>query len=358
MAAPIRFGMIGAGWRAEFFTRIAAAMPDRFQIVGVHTRDPAKAAAFGVKWTIPVCDSLEALADLEPDFVVLSVSVGAHLDYSRRLHALNLAVLCETPAAPDVAAMTEIWRMVEQGFRIHVAEQYLFQPFHAARLALCQDGRLGKVSVARVSTAHGYHGVSLMRKFLGIGFEDATIRARQFVSPVVQGANRNGPPAEEKIVDGTQVLADFDFGDRLGIFDFTDIQYWSYIRSHRVVIRGERGEIADNEVRWLRDFRTPVVNTLQRRDRGQGGDLDGYWLESIQLGGETVFSNPFWRGRLMDDEVAIATALEKMAAYVRDEGDGPYSFAEAAQDQYLSLLMLEAAKTGETVRTSRQPWAA
>jgi predicted dehydrogenase len=354
---PIRFGLIGGGWRAEFFTRIAAAMPERFRIVGVHGRDPGRISAFGTRWGIAVCDTLEALANLEPEFVVLSVSVKAHVDYGKRLHELGLAVLCETPAAADVASMIEIWRLVEQGLRIHVAEQYVFQPLHAARLALARSGRLGRITSVRVSTAHGYHGVSLMRKFLGIGFEDATITARQFVSPVVEGGGRNGPPLAERIVQSTQVLADFDFGDRLGIFDFTDIQYWSYVRSHRVVIRGERGEIADNEVRTLIDFRTPVFDTLRRRDRGQGGDLDGYWLEAIVLGSETVFANPYWRARLMDDEIAIATALDKMAAYVRGQSEGPYSFADAAQDQYLSLLMLEAAATGEKRKTSRQPWA-
>jgi predicted dehydrogenase len=357
MTDPVRFGLVGGGWRAEFFTRIAAAMPDRFQIVGVHTRDPVKAAAFGAQWRIPVCGTLEALRDKAPDFVVLSVSVGAHLDYAKKLHALGLAVLCETPAAPDLPAMVEIWRLVEQGFRLHIAEQYLFQPFHAARIALARSGKLGTVSFARVSTAHGYHGVSLMRQFLGIGFDNATIRARQFVSPAMQGADRHGAPREEKVIEGTQTLAEFDFGEKLGLFDFTDLQYWSYVRSHRVVIRGERGEIADNEVRYLKDFRTPVVDTLRRRDRGQGGDLDGYWLEAIVLGDETIVANPYWRGRLMDDEIAIAVVLDRMADLARNGGPGPYSYAEGAQDQYLSLLMAEAAKTGETVRSTRQPWA-
>ena len=47
----------------------------------------------------------------------------------------------------------------------------------------------------------------------------------------------------------------------------------------------------------------------------------------------------------------IAVAMEMMG------GEGPYPFALGAQDQYLSLLMAEAARTGETVRSMRQPWA-
>lgn len=357
MSRPTRFALIGAGWRAEFFARIAAAMPERFEIVGIHARDAGKTEAFAQRFGLRSCDSLEAIADLGPDFVVLSVRVEAHLDYAKRLHGLGLAVLCETPAAPDVDSMVAIWRLVEQGFRLQVAEQYLYQPYHAARLALIGSGLLGRQSFARVGTAHGYHGVSLMRRFLGIAYEDATIRARRFVAPVMQGATRTGPPDADKLIDGTQLLGEFDFGDRLGLFDFTDIQYRSYVRSHRVLIRGERGEIADTEVRWLPDFRTPLMDTLRRRDRGQGGDLDGYFLERIMLGSECVFENPFPGARLMDDEIAIAIALDRMGDYVRGEGEGPYSFAEAAQDQYLSLLMGQAADSGEAVTTTRQPWA-
>jgi hypothetical protein len=60
---------------------------------------------------------------------------------------------------------------------------------------------------------------------------------------------------------------------------------------------------------------------------------------------------------LSDDEIAIATCLEKMAQHA---AGGPYfySLAEAAQDHYLSLLMNESAKSGEAVRAEKQPWAA
>lgn len=353
----IRFGLVGGGWRAEFFTRVAAALPERLQLAGVLQRDAAKAAAFALKWNTVVCHTLDAMADLEPDFVVVSVSAAAYPGFARELHRLNLPVLCETPAGLDLPAMLEIWELVEAGLRLHVAEQYLFQPLHAARLALIAQRKLGRVSSARVSTAHGYHGVSLMRKFMGVGFEDATIRARQFVAPLCEGPGRAGPPSEEELVQSTQLLGEFDFGDRLGLFDFTDMQYWSYVRSHHVVIRGERGEIADSDVRYLEDFRTPVVQELKRVDRGQFGDLDGYYHQGILAGDDYAFRNPYPYARLMDDEIAIATVLEKMGACARGEGAGPYPFAEAAQDQYLSLSMSEAAATGAAVRTTRQPWA-
>src|SRR5436190_18611347 len=39
---PYRFAIVGAGWRAEFFFRIAAALPERFHIAGLVVRDPEK----------------------------------------------------------------------------------------------------------------------------------------------------------------------------------------------------------------------------------------------------------------------------------------------------------------------------
>lgn len=357
-AKPIRFGLVGGGWRAEFFTRIAQALPERFTLAGAVLRDPQKARAFAERWLTTGYDSVEAMVEgAALDFAVLSVKAEAHVDYCRMFHRLGLPVLMETPAALDLPAMLEIWGMVGDGLRLHVAEQYLFQPLHAARLALIAQGKLGTVSSARVSVAHGYHGVSLMRHFLGVGFDDAKIRARQFVAPLFEGPGRFGPPQQEKLVQSTQVLGDFDFGDRLGLFDFTDMQYWSYVRTHHVVIRGERGEIADEEVRYLKDFKTQVRQTLRRNDRGHFGDLAGYYLEGILAGDDYAFRNPYPQARLMDDEIAIAIALEKMGEYARGKGLGPYAFAEAAQDQYLSLAMAEAARTGEIVKTTRQPWA-
>ena len=40
----INFGIVGTGWRSEFFLRIAAACPDKFRVVGLVTRDVARAS--------------------------------------------------------------------------------------------------------------------------------------------------------------------------------------------------------------------------------------------------------------------------------------------------------------------------
>jgi hypothetical protein len=221
---------------------------------------------------------------------------------------------------------------------------------------MARSGRLGAVTQAQVSVAHGYHGVSLLRTLLGVRFENCSIIGRRFNSRIVAGPGRDGPPKENKIVDAGQELAWLEFDGKLGVFDFTGDQYFSWIRSSRVLVRGEKGEINNEQACYLADYLTPIHCRFERRNAGEDGNLEGYYLKGIQAGSEWIYCNPFAPARLSDDEIGVATALEKMGAYVRG-GPAFYSLAEACQDRYLDLLIQEAITTGRTVRTETQPWA-
>ena len=353
---PISFAVIGAsGWRAQFFLRIARELPDRFRATALMSRDAAKADELTRAWNVPTFSDLDDLLRERPQFVVVSVPWPDSPRLLTELSARGLPVLAETPPAPDVAGLTALHELTKSGARIQVAEQLQFRPLHAARIALAQSGRLGRVTQAQVSVAHGYHGINLLRQYVGVEFENATISARSFDSPIVQGAGRNGPPTEEKITESSQTLATFDWGDRLGIFDFTGAQYFGSIRASRTLIRGERGEITDKRVRVLTDFQTPVEMELTRRDAGHDDDLRELHHEGITLGDEWVYRNPFAPGRLSDDEIAVATCLQKMAEYV-EGGPQFYSLAQASQDHYLSISMDQAVKSGQPVQTQSQPW--
>ena len=218
-------------------------------MAGIAARTPEHAAKLVAEFDVPLYGSLSEMVEAEsPGFVVTSVSWPANPDVVRQLVELGLPVLSETPPAVTLEEMQQMWSLVEQGARIQVAEQYWLQPHHAARLGFAHSGRIGRVSQAQVSAAHGYHGISLMRRFLGIHAELPTISVRSFTSPIVQGPDRQGPPGKENVIDAHQVFAFFDFGDRLGLIDFTGEQYFSWIRGQRLLVRGERGEIVDDRV--------------------------------------------------------------------------------------------------------------
>ena len=123
-----------------------------------------------------------------------------------------------------------------------------------------------------------------------------------------------------------------------------------------VLIRGSRGEIRDYDFRYLEAFDRPERLELLRQNAGEDGNLEGLWHNGYSAGAEWVYRNPFPYASLSDDEIAIATVLAGVQAYM-EGGPEIYSFAEAAQDQGLSLGIDEALKTGQPVRTPDTPWS-
>jgi predicted dehydrogenase len=354
---PVAFSIIGAGWRAEFFMRVARALPDRFRVAGVLVRDPSKREAFSRTWATPCVADIETLSRSGfGDFSVVSVPQPVAPEVISKLAELGVPILTETPPATKAEGLRDIWNLVQAGARIQVAEQYIYQPLHAARLNLVRSGRIGEPTFAHVSSCHGYHGTSLIRHYLGTGFGAATVRARAFEAPIVAGPDRRGPPTGEVISRSRQVIAELDFGDRLGIYDFTSDQYFSWIRSLSVLVRGSRGEVRDEAVRYLERYDDPTCFSLCRVDKGANGNLEGLWHRGITGGAEWLYRNPFPYAPLSDDEVAVATVLDGMAHFVRT-GAPVYSLADAAQDQLLALAIEESLRTGSAVKVEPGPWA-
>ncbi|WP_410513679.1 Gfo/Idh/MocA family oxidoreductase [Paenibacillus sp. BR2-3] len=354
----IVFGLLGGGWRAEFYLRIAKELPHQFAVGAMFVRNPEKAEDLRRVWGVKVYTSLEEfISSGGYSFVVLCVNRSVSMEYMLKLAAAEIPVLAETPPAPDLEALTELWKQVGGSAKIQIAEQYLFQPMHAARISLARSGRLGEISQAQVSAAHGYHGVSLIRQLLGIGFQNVAIRGQSFRSSVIKGPGRMGPPVAEEVAESVQTIATLDFGGKLGVFDFVGDQYFSWIRENRILVRGERGEIVKDQAAWLEEFDTPLYSKLRRVDAGHGGNLEGFYLKGIMGGGEWLYRNPFAPARLTEDEIAIAESLARMGHYVQG-GPSFYSLAEGSQDHYLALLIDQAAASGGTVVSSEtQIWS-
>jgi len=350
------FGLIGRAWRAEFFLRIARDLPEKFPLAGVVVRDSEKRKQLQATWAVPVyATAEELLAKGKPAFVVTSVSWEANLPLMKFLASQNMPVLSETPIAPALEDLHQVAQLTKAGARIQLAEQYLFQPMHAARLKLVRDGRLGTIHEADVSFAHGYHGISLLRNYLQTGLRLPKITARTFKSRLVGGPGRQGAPKERAVVESERIIAQIDYGDLLGIFDFTRDQYFSWIRSPRLMVRGEEGEINGNHVRLLKDFQTPIDFTLVRQETGQEANLEGRHLRAVLGGGEILYQNPFTPARWSDDEIAVATSLARMQVYV-ETGESFYGVPEGCHDRYLDILISESVRQGKTIEAAPQPW--
>lgn len=329
--SPVRFAVVGSGWRAEYFFRIAAARPDRFEIPGVLVRRDTEVDRLSSEHELAAVTDPERIDELDPDFVVIATSAASNVDVCEQLALRGHAVLLETPAGVDDAQFDRLGALAATGARVQVAEQYQFQPLLAARLAIIRSGRLGPITSARISVAHEHHGVALLRAALEVGVGAFSVQGHVHHSSITRGPDRAGPPDTDELVPSTEVVAAIDFDGRLGVYDWTDDQYFSWIRTLRFVVRGERGEIDGDTVRYLDDAGEPVRQTLQRWDTGLVGNLEAPGHRGYLLGNEWVYRNPFPTTRWSDDEIAVATVLDKMAAYVA-HGTEFYSLAEGVHD--------------------------
>lgn len=351
----IRFGIVGAGRRAHSFIRTAAALPDMFCVTGVVARNAEKRLEIASGWNISAYESVADLIGASPvDFVVLCLPSTENAAFIQYLAEHNVAVLVETPPANRIDGLIDLYRLTEQGAKVQVAEQYHLRPMHAARLQLCREGLIGAAHYAQLSAGHGYHGISLMRRLLGIGCDNAEIVGVRHISDIAGGPDRYGLPKDGAFKKSTQDIAIFNFGDKVGIIDFSADQYFSWIRSTRVTVYGENGEIQNDEVAYMADYSTPIRVNMKRI--GENGNTRSDCLLGICAGDRWLYRNPFISGRLNDDEIAITSCLQGMRQYIRT-GEHMYSIAEAAQDQYLSLMMNDALKSGQKVHTTTQPWA-
>lgn len=355
---PARVGIIGTGWRAAMFADVAAAIPDRVEIQAALSRSGEAAQTFAARHRIhAVTDAERFLAHGKFDFVIVCVSAHATPTWVRDLAWRGIPTLVETPIAPDRDSLTDLLRDIPVDAPVQLAEQYRYQPQHAARLAVVHSGLIGPPHAAFSSVAHYYHGVSLLRAALGIGFERVTISADRFTDRVLSTLGRRGWDASPTIRSTERISARLAFPDRgaLALYDFDEEQYFSPIRTRHFSVSGERGEIADDNVTFARGIDDVVRLRLHREETGIDGDLEGRFLRRITLGERVVYDNPFAPARLSDDEVAIATVLTKMSAFTQNRRSF-YGLADAAEDQYLSLLIADAARGGETVHSGRRAW--
>ncbi len=366
----IRFAILGAkGWRAKFYLRVVRALPEIFEVCAILEENEARAKVIQQQLAamnavnlanIPVVSSLEELKAYEPEFIVMSVGPDVLRKAVPAAADAGFYVLQETFWPDSVGDLAEYYTSIHSPQRVQVAEQYRFQSHHAARLNVIESGLLGDVGQVQVSAAHGYHGVSLIRHYLGIRDETAEIIGRALATTTSQGPGRDGYPSHEAFREDIQKVAILTFAmedgsSRWAVFDFTDESYFNEIRKPHTLIRGSRGEMDERSVRILTDYRTPVEMPVCRVAGGKFGELTPPCIEKITIGDKCYYTNPFPGARLTDEETAIASQLAGMADYVR--GKEPlYSLEEGCQDMYLALLIEEACRSGAPIQSTQMPW--
>lgn len=113
--AKYHFIIIGSGWRALYYVRVAKALPEIFCIDAMYCRTQEKADLIAGQYQIHTTTSIEECVAYKPDFAVVAVKKDAICDVSMEWLDRGITVLSETPAALDMDSLNKLYSYYKCG---------------------------------------------------------------------------------------------------------------------------------------------------------------------------------------------------------------------------------------------------
>lgn len=351
----LSFVVVGSGFRAMFYGRIARTYPELFEMKYMLCRSQEKADRIRTQTGFSVTTSKEACEACRPDFVVVAVNKANIADVAEEWALRGHAVLTETPAGASLEQLERIWELRERcGCRIQVAEQYFHYPSLSVGMKYIERGDIGEPFSLYISAAHDYHGASIMRKYLSVGQEAFAVAAKRFRFPLTETDSREGAVTDGRTTLRERDIALFEFASgKIGLYDFSGEQYHSFIRSRHIIVRGRDGELSDQVLYRLDDRHYPrtkiLLPELEPRYRV---------LETKRIRDYVRMWKPELSLDEIEDEYAIACMLYDMGDYIAS-GKEIYPLRDALQDAYMWLVLQEAVqKPGKQMYAREMPWNA
>jgi predicted dehydrogenase len=364
---PLRIAIIGTAKRSDYlYGPIISALPEEVQLVSVWGRSPDSARRLGENLAVPWYTDLAKLVhETAPEIGIVSVSYSANGEVGLMAVESGLHVLLETPIAHDLKQADAIIAAgKDRGLKIEVAEQFHRRPHEQIKLKLIESGLFGQVHTSFNDFAgHGYHGISVMRSYLGFNAKPIQVTGLVRDFPLATHwsrlANTTSPRNE------TQEHGIIDFaGGQIGIFHWTDVGYDSPLRwwrSSRFLAEKGMGisigtalDFEDKLSLLTPDGEAPSWITLERRyERVDGGALIGMYAHTNNqdlpcVVWENLF-RPLHQGHGVqwhDDEIGVAACLMSLVNAIRTNTDPTYGPYQARLDQELILAIRQSSQEG------------
>ncbi|CAN5735358.1 hypothetical protein BH10CHL1_BH10CHL1_28890 [soil metagenome] len=364
---PLRVAIIGTGKRSDYlYGPIIQALPEEVELVSVWGRSADSAKRLGESLGAPWYTDLDKLiSETAPQIGVVSVNYGSNGQVGIMAVEHGLHVLLETPIAHKLSEADQIIEIAsKKGLKIEVAEQFHKRPLEQIKLKLIESGIFGQVySSFNDFAGHGYHGVSVMRSYLGFDAKPlwvtGAVRQYELASHWSRLADKTGPRTE------TQEHGIIEFeGGRLGIFHWTSVGYDAparWWRSSRFLAEKGMGitvgvnlEVEEKLSLLAPDGQAPHFITLERRwERNDGGALVAMVAHTGDPNLPTVqWDNPFCPTRKghgvqwHDDEIGVAGCLMSLVNAVRNNTEPTYGAYQARLDQELILAIRQSSLDG------------
>lgn len=362
---PVRVAIIGTAARSSYlYGPLLGALPGEVKLVSVWGRTVESAKKLGVSLGVPwYTDIGKLIKETAPEIGIVCVAYHANGTVGLMAVEHGLHVLLETPIAHKLSeADAIIHAALSRGLKIEVAEQFHRRPMEQLKLKVIDSGLFGRVYTAfNDFTGHGYHGVSVLRSYLGFDTKPVQVVGvvqHNHLMPHWSRLEGKFGPREEIQEHG---IITFESG-QLGIFHWTDVGYDSALRwwrSSRFLAEKGMGISVgvgiDNEEQWTLSSlngEAPQFITIERQlERVDGGALVALIAHTGNPEQPVIrWENPFkpaiqghgiqWH----DDEIGVASCLMSLVNAVRNGTTPDYGAEQARLDQEIMLALRKSAK--------------
>jgi predicted dehydrogenase len=364
---PLRVAIIGTGNRSDYlYGPILAALHNDVELVAVWGRSQESVSRLSQSLMVPGFTDLNKLVtETQPQIGIVSVNYSANGEVGLMAIEAGMHVLLETPIAHDLSQADKIIKAAqERNLKIEVAEQFHRRPHEQIKLKLIESGLFGKVHTSFCDFAgHGYHGISVMRSYLGFTARPVRVTGLVRDFPLAAYWSRlagNNTPRSETQEHG---MIEFE-GGQIGIFHWTSVGYDSPLRWWRSsrflaekgmgITIGSALDFEDKLSLLSPDMEAPAFIKIERRyERVDGGSLIGVYAHTNDpkiplLSWENPFK-PSHQGHGVqwnDDEIGVATCLMSLVKAVRYDQEPTYGPYQARLDQELILAIRQSSNEG------------
>jgi len=364
---PLRIAIIGTGKRSDYlYGPIIEALPDEVELVAVWGRSQESARRLGDNLNKPYYTDINRLVrETDPQIGIVSVNYAANGEVGLMAVESGLNVLVETPISHDLRQADEMIKAAAaRDLKIEVAEQFHRRPHEQIKRMLIESGIFGRVHTSFCDFAgHGYHGISVMRSYLGFDARPVQVTGLVRDFPLEPHWSRLNESNTDRTETQEHGMITFEDG-QIGIFHWTSVGYDSPLRWWRSsrflaekgmgISTGTALDFDDHLTLLTPDGEAPSPIVIERRyERVDGGALIGVYAHISDPNFPTiVWENPLRpkiQGHGMqwhDDEIGVAGCLLSLVNAVRDGGQPTYGPLQARMDQELILAIRQSSQAG------------
>jgi len=343
----LKIALIGAGNRGRsVYLPIIRVLKEELELVAVCDERADAAAAAAEEAGVPAFTNLEEMVTrTKPDIAAVVITPSNNHKVGIPLAEMGVSYVTETPLDTDLAHADEMIAAAQRHrIKLEVAENYYRVPNERIKRAMIDAGLFGRVlSAYNDFRGHGYHGVSLIRSYIGFEVAPKRVFGFQRTFPVQEHHYRGETRRNEQWQHG---VIEFANGS-VGVFNFSSLSYGSPLRRYNTSkFFGERGLCIGDEPAILDESASERRPILVRRRTNPIEGRDVLAALTTNTDPPVVWENPFRTLPLDDGQISVASELMSLANAVRNNTEPEYGAWNGRLDREVDLAMARSWESG------------